>query len=100
MSPAEPFWLPATATPSGVASRNKTPSRCTREIICISLLFSGQYATASSPALLNLDGPGHAEREMHRAVVRERARLREGVLVRRPHVRQWRIVTARVRRGA
>jgi AbrB family looped-hinge helix DNA binding protein len=40
------------------------------------------------PSLLNLDGPGHAEREMNRAVVRERTRLREGVLVRRPHARQ------------
>ena len=46
--------------------------------------------------LLHRDGSGHTQREVHRAVVRERPGVGEGVLVRRPHKRQRWIGTSSV----
>src|SRR5262249_14185737 len=63
-------------------------------------VMRGMTTSSVGTASLHRDSTGHAEREVHRAVVRDRARLREGVLVGRSLARQRGIVTPRVGRRA
>src|SRR6266446_2317117 len=73
--------------------------RPTRTQTILIFVYSMTSSSAGA-ALSHRDGAGHAEREVRRAVVRDRTGLRERVLEGRPRARQRRIVTRRVGRRA